>query len=181
MVITYGAFRVPVRRGDDAAFDPVMDDPEAHAIFFTNLTNIQGPWRRLGRWYAMFVAQPFDSAERDRLAGRRALLAVFSQQGDDFIVMMVHRQLSKASDECLGIADDVGPVLRHLDLQGLGFAALPADMQSDEFWLWPLQDGDVAHEQTQHALAITRLGGRTPPRGEGSPLPTEEFAASARR
>jgi hypothetical protein len=36
----------PMRRGDDAAFDPVMDDPEAHAIFFTNLTNIQGPWRR---------------------------------------------------------------------------------------------------------------------------------------
>jgi hypothetical protein len=153
----------PVRRGYDAAFDPVMDDPEAHAIFFTNLTNIQGPWRRLGRWYAMFVAQPFDSAERDRLAGGRALLAVFSQQGDDFIVMMVHRQLSKASDECLGIADDVGPVLRHLDLQGLGFAALPADLQSDEFWLWPLLDGDVAHEQTQNALAIARLGGRRRP------------------
>ena len=150
----------PMRRGDDAAFDPVMDDPEAHAIFFTNLTNIQGPWRRLGRWYAMFVAQPFDRAERDRLAGRRALLAVSSQQGDDFIVMMVHRQLSKASDECLGIADDVGPVLRHLDLQGLGFAA-----SRPAIWrvLALAPSGRLPREQMQNALAIARLGGRRRP------------------
>ena len=117
----------PVRRGYDAAFDPVTDDPEAHAIFFTNLTNIQGPWRRLGRWYAMFVAQPFDSAERDRLAGRRALLAVFSQQGDDFIVMMVHRQLSKASDECLGIlrGNDPDKLDQWLDnAQSSGFSSI---------------------------------------------------------
>ena len=73
---------------------------------------------------------------------------MFGEQGDDFIVMMVRRQLSNASDERLGIADGVGPVLWHLDLQGLGFAALPADVQSDEFRLWPFHDGHVAHEQT---------------------------------
>src|SRR5271165_4442362 len=158
-------WRIPIalRRRDDAAFDLVMDDPEAYAIFFANLTDIQGSSRRLGSWYAMFVAQPFDRAERDRLARRRAFLALLSQQGDYFIVMMVDRQLSKASDECFRVAYGVGPVLRHLDPQGLGLAALPADLQSDEFLLWTLDHGDVAHEQTQNALAIARHGGRRRP------------------
>ena len=73
-------------------------------------------------------------------------MAFASQQGDDFVVMMVDRQLSNASNDWLGIADCVRPVLRQLEVQGLGFAALPTHVQSDDLGLWPLRHGDVAHQ-----------------------------------
>ena len=48
--------RFAVHRGDDTAFDPVVDDPEAHAISFADLTNVQGSFGRLWSWNVMFVS-----------------------------------------------------------------------------------------------------------------------------
>jgi hypothetical protein len=35
-------------RGDDTAFDPVMDDPKADAVSLADLTNVQGSIGRSG-------------------------------------------------------------------------------------------------------------------------------------
>src|ERR1700738_961922 len=36
-------------------------------------------------------------------------------------------------------------------------------MQSQELWLRPLDDGDIADQQAEHALAVTRCGGWSGP------------------
>src|SRR5438270_12314136 len=36
-------------------------------------------------------------------------------------------------------------------------------MQSQELWLRPLGDGDIADQQAEHALAVTRCGGWSGP------------------
>ena len=45
---------------------------------------------------AIFVSQPFYGTRRNRLPCCRALVAFVAQQGDDFVIMMVDRQLSNA-------------------------------------------------------------------------------------
>ena len=77
--------------------------------------------------------------------------------------MMVDRQLSNAFNERRGITDCISALLRQRDPQGLDFAALPTDMQSDHLRLWPFRYGDVAHQQAQNAFAIARRGGRRGP------------------
>ena len=48
--------RLAVHRRDDTAFDPVVDDPEADAISFADVTNVQGSFGRLWSRNAMFVS-----------------------------------------------------------------------------------------------------------------------------
>ena len=36
-----GRVRLALQRGNDTAVDPIMDDPEADAIFLANLTNAE--------------------------------------------------------------------------------------------------------------------------------------------
>src|SRR5215472_7178153 len=90
-------------------------------------------------------------------------MTFFAQQDDDLVVVMVESELSNALNESLGITDDVGPVAREIKLQGFGLTALPTNVQSDDLRLRSLHDGDVAHQQTQNALAIARRGRRGRP------------------
>src|SRR6202040_4286387 len=113
--------RFALHGGNYTTFDPVMDDPEADAISLADLTNIQCSVRWPWSCDVMFVSQPFYRAQRNRFSCRRGFVAFALQQGDDFVVVMVVCQLSNVGDEWRGIADCVRPLLRYLDLQGLGF------------------------------------------------------------
>ena len=46
--------RLALQRGNDAAIDPIMDDPEADAISLANLTNVQESFGGLWSLNAMF-------------------------------------------------------------------------------------------------------------------------------
>jgi hypothetical protein len=54
-----------------------------------------------------------------------------AQQRDDFVIVMLDRQLSNAFNERGRITDCISPLWRQLDAQGFDFAALPTDVQSD--------------------------------------------------
>ena len=139
--------------------DPVVNDPEADAISFSHLSDVEGVGRRFGRRNPVLVSYPSDRAEREGLASRTAM-AFRAQQADDLVVMVVDCQLSDARDEGLGITDRLGPVRRQPEFQGFRCAALPADVQSDDLRLRSLRHGDVAHQQAQDPLAVPRRRGR---------------------
>jgi hypothetical protein len=95
VVDRYGIGRIPLslHRGNDAAFDPIMDDPKADAISLSNLTNVQSSFGRRPSWNAIFVPQPFDRTQCNWLTGRRAFLTFGARYYDDVVVTMIGCQL----------------------------------------------------------------------------------------
>jgi hypothetical protein len=91
------------------------------------LADVVGVVRRSRRRDAVFVSYPLDHTQAKRFS-RRALFALCAQQADDFVVMMVDRQLSDARDEGLRVADRLGAVWRQLQFQGFYCSALPTDV-----------------------------------------------------
>ena len=75
--------RLALQRGNDAAIDPIMDDPEADAISLANLTNVQGSFGGLWSLNAMFVSQPFYRTRRNRPPCCGALVTFVAQQCDE--------------------------------------------------------------------------------------------------
>ena len=112
--------RLALQRGNDAAIDPIMDHPEADAISLANLTNVQGSLGGLWSLNAMFVSQPFYRTRRNRLPCCRAFVAFVAQQGDDFVIVMLDRQLSNAFNERGRITDCNSPLWRQLDASKAG-------------------------------------------------------------
>src|ERR1700757_996856 len=97
-------WRVPLalRRGDDTAFDPVMNDPQADAVSRTHLADCKRSCgnRRCGD--TMLVSKPTYHADREGLPSRtRQTLAV--EPCDDLFVIISLRQGADFSDECFGI------------------------------------------------------------------------------
>jgi len=58
-----------MRRGHYAAFDPVMDDPQADTVFLAHLFDVQGSGGKRRAWDTMLVADPPYHAGCKELAG----------------------------------------------------------------------------------------------------------------
>ena len=105
----------------------------------------------------MFVSQPFYHAQREAAFQSNSSRPSPLQQGDDFVVMMVVRQLSDASDEWLR---DNGSPRRGSAVNGARRVSVSPPCQRtcslSDLRLRPLRHGDVAHQQAQDALAIAR-------------------------
>ena len=52
--------RFPLLGGDDAVFDPVVNDSRGHAVSLAGLANGEGTGGRLGSWDAVLAPYPAD-------------------------------------------------------------------------------------------------------------------------
>jgi hypothetical protein len=64
-------WRVPLALlcDDDTSTDPVVDNPEADPIFFSELVNVKGVGGREWRRNPVFVSEPFYHSGRQRFSG----------------------------------------------------------------------------------------------------------------
>jgi len=77
------------------------------------------------------------------------------EQGDDVFVIMLGCQSAYFANERVGISNCFRAVRLQVYLDRFDRASLPADLQSQPFWLRALDDGDIADQQAKHALAVT--------------------------
>src|SRR5260370_29676297 len=96
---------------DEAAIDPIIDDPHADAVLVAELTHVEGSGGDRRTWDAVLVPDPADHAEGKGLAGRTRPVLV-SQQCDDLLIVLLAPQSSDAANERVGIADSFRPVRR---------------------------------------------------------------------
>ena len=93
-----GRIWLALDRRDDTTLDPVMDDPEAHAVSCTDLADTERFRRNELAGYAVFVADPAYHADREGLAGCASeMLAI--EQGDDLFIIMLVCQRAYLVDE----------------------------------------------------------------------------------
>ena len=104
-----------------------MDDIEADAISFAHLADGERSFGRARGGDTMLVSKPFYGPQCQRLPSR-TLTAFVAQQGEDFVVVMVDRELSNALNKGCGIADRVSSIWWQLEFERFGCSALPANV-----------------------------------------------------
>src|SRR6266700_4647362 len=154
--------RFALRRGDDTTFDPVMYDPEAHAVSLANFADTERSSGKRRARNAMLVADPTYHANREGLPGR-ALQTIAIEQGDDLFIIMSVCQSAYFVNKRVWITQLFSAVRRRTRLKRFDRTTLPMNLYSQPLWLRALEDGDIADQQAKHALAVSGSGRRRAP------------------
>ena len=138
-------------------FDPVVNDPKADAIFGANLADIEGPVRRRWSGNAMLVTDPSYHVGGKKFTSR-AHQSLAVEPRSDLFVIALFRHGADFGDKKVGIADRFWVVRPLLNRDCFRRSTLPADLQVQQLGLLVLDDGNIADQQPEDALAIASRG-----------------------
>src|SRR5215472_13234143 len=139
-----------------SAFNPIVHDMYADAVPPADLVDRECPGRARRTRNPMLETDPIYHVVSEGLASR-APESVAIEQSSNAIVVILACQVANSVNERCRITKYIRTVCRQPQLDYLSCPTLPTNLQLQLLVLWPLDNGDILDQQSEHTFAIARF------------------------